>query len=416
VAEAPKPCRIMAMAMHPTTDRAEGDGARAGLMAAWALSLAISALWLTGCEEKQAEVEERIRAIKTVTIADHASGRLHKFPGIVEAVDTSSVSFEVAGNTREVNVKVGDRVAEGQVLATLDETPFQLNVEGAEAALARARAQLAEKETQYQRQSTLYEKGWVAKSAYDEALAARESVANEVAYAASQLALARRDLEKTELAAPFDGIVAQKYVDPFQEVARGEKVFEIYREGDMEAVISVPESLISDVELEMPGQIVFPAEQVKSVAGEVSEIGTVAGDANAFPVKVALADPPENVLPGMTAEVALTLGQVDGSASYLVPLSAIAAGDAPGRGYVFVFDPDSSTVTKTQIGGRGVEGDRALITGGIAPGDVIAVAGVTFLHDGQTVELMSERGASREPSQREQRWGIVEQDGTAEAQ
>jgi RND family efflux transporter MFP subunit len=407
---------MMGMAMHPTTDRAEGGGVRAGLMAGWALSLAVSALWLTACEEKQAEVGDRIRAIKTVTIADQGTGRLHKFPGIVEAVDTSSVSFEVAGNTREVNVKVGDRVAEGQVLATLDETPFQLNVEGAQAALARARAQLAEKETQYQRQSTLYEKGWVAKSAYDEALAARESVANEVAYATSQLALARRDLEKTKLAAPFDGIIAKKYVDPFQEVARGEKVFEIYREGDMEAVISVPESLISDVVLEMPAQIAFPAEQVKSVAGQVSEIGTVAGDANAFPVKVALADPPENVLPGMTAEVALTLGQVDGADSYLVPLSAIAAGDAPGEGYIFVFDPDSSTVKKTQISGRGVEGNRALITGGIAPGDVIAVAGVTFLHDGQKVELMSERGASPQAPQREQRWEIVGQNGTGGAQ
>ena len=43
------------MAMHPTTDRAEGGGVRAGLMAGWALSLAVSALWLTACEEKQAD-------------------------------------------------------------------------------------------------------------------------------------------------------------------------------------------------------------------------------------------------------------------------------------------------------------------------------------------------------------------------
>jgi multidrug resistance efflux pump len=107
-------------------------------------------------------------------------------------------------------------------------------VEGAEAELGRANAQLAEKETQYQRQSTLYDKGWVAKSAYDEALAARDSVANQVSFATSKLDLARRDLEKTVLAAPFEGVIANKFVDPFQEIARGEKVFEIYREAAMQ--------------------------------------------------------------------------------------------------------------------------------------------------------------------------------------
>lgn len=378
---------------------------RAIAISTQSLLLVVSAFLLAACEEKQVEVGDRIRAIKTVTVTDQTSGLLHRLPGIVKAVDTSSVSFEVAGNTREVNVKVGDRVEEGQVLATLDETPFQLNVKGAEAALAKARAQLAEKETQYQRQSTLYEKGWVAKSAYDEALAARDSVANEVAFATSKLALARRDLEKTKLEAPFDGVIASKYVDPFQEVARGEKVFEIYREGDMEVEISVPESLISDIHLELPAKITFPAEQVESLNGRVSEIGTVAGNANAFPVKVALTDPPANVFPGMTAEVALTLG---GAGGFLIPLSAIAAGDESKRGFVFVYNPESSTVKKTQIGGHGVEGNRVIITGGLKAGDVIAVAGVSFLRDGEKVKLMPEQATKPEEKPSEQRWEIVD--------
>ena len=371
------------------------------------LVLVSSGVLLAACEEKQVELESRTRTIETITVTDRMSGRLDRYPGIVEAVDTSSISFEVAGNTREVNVNVGDRFEEGKVLATLDETPFQLNVEGAEAALSKARAQLAEKETEYQRQSTLYEKGWVAKSAYDEALAARDSRANEVAYATSQLALARRDLEKTKLEAPFDGVIANKYVDPFQEVARGERMFEIYREGDLEVFISVPESTISDFHVGLSAQITFPAEQVvESVAGEVSEIGTLASDANAFPVKVALNDPPEKVLPGMVAEVAITLGETGGHESYLVPLSAIAAGKKSGEGYVFVFDPETSTVKKSQISGGGVEGNRVNVTGGIARGDRIAVDGVTFLSDGQKVNVMSEQEIKPDESPREQRWEI----------
>lgn len=374
--------------MFQTTGWALPASARAAI-APTGILLAVSVLLLAACDEQQPEVMENVRAIKTITVSERGSGQLRRFPGIVAAVDTSSISFEVAGNTREVNVKVGDRVEEGQVLATLDDKPFQLNVEGAEAEVGRAKAQLAEKETDYVRQKTLYEKDWVAKAAYDQALAARDSAANQVSYAVSKLNLARRDFEKTVLAAPFDGVIANKFVDPFQEVARGEKVFEIYREGAMEVVVSVPETAIGEVYLGLPAEITFPSEQVASLKGRVSEIGTVAGDANAFPVKVALAEPPDRVLPGMTAEVALILGEAGGGTSYLVPVSAIAAGDAPGEGFVFVFDPQSSTVKKTAISGRGVQDNRVFITEGIAPGDVIAVAGVSFLRDGQKVKLMA---------------------------
>ncbi|MCZ6587293.1 MAG: hypothetical protein O7B24_05030 [Alphaproteobacteria bacterium] len=62
----------------------------------------LAALALAGCEEDEPEVTERIRAIKTYTVSLHASGRSRKFPGVVEATDTSSLSFEVSGNLTKV--------------------------------------------------------------------------------------------------------------------------------------------------------------------------------------------------------------------------------------------------------------------------------------------------------------------------
>jgi multidrug efflux pump subunit AcrA (membrane-fusion protein) len=75
--------------------------------------------------------------------------------------------------------------------------------------------------------------------------------------------------------------------------------------------------------------------------------------------------------------------------SYLVPVSALAGGDEPGSGFIFVFDPATSTVVKTTIRGGGVRDNRVVINEGIEAGDVIAVAGVSFLRDGQKVKLMS---------------------------
>jgi hypothetical protein len=62
----------------------------------------------------------------------------------------------------------------------------------------------------------------------------------------------------------------------------------------------------------------------------------------------------------------------------------------------------------TAIGGKGVEGNRVMITEGIAPGDVIAVAGVSFLRDGQEVKLMSEQAAQQENAPEVPSWQVTD--------
>jgi RND family efflux transporter MFP subunit len=351
----------------------------------------LAAFLVSSCEEPPPPTVEKIRAIKTIVVADRGAGQTRRFPGVIEAVDTSSLSFEVSGNTREILVDVGDRVTAGQVLATLDDTPFQLNVDAAEAEVSRANASLAEKKTEFDRQDTLYKKDWVSKAAWDQAKAAYDSFASQVSYANSKLNLARRDLDKTQLRAPFDGVIAARESDPFQEVARGEKIFDIYVEGAMQVRLTVPETTIKQINLGLPANVTFPSENVPPQEGRVSEVGTVATEANAFVVKVTLTNPPATLLPGMTAEAAMVLGDDTGANSFLLPLTAIAPGDGPQQGYVFLFDEATATVKKTPVrGAGGARDDQVLISEGINAGDIVAVAGVSFLHDGQKVKLLTE--------------------------
>ncbi len=361
------------------------------------LVLAAAALLAAGglaaCEEEQPEVLTQVRAIKAVTVSQRASGQLRKFPGVVEAVDTSALSFEVAGNVRELKVDVGDRFESGAVLAVLDRQTFELNVESAEAALGRARADEAEKKTEFERQDALYKKQWVAKSVQEQTLAAFESARNQVKFRISELNLARRDLEKTELLAPLDGVVAKRYVDAFAEVSRGQTIFDVYAEGAMEVRISVPEGTVRDLYLGLPAEVRFLTGQIGTVQGRVSEIGTQAEAGNVFPVKVAILEQNENALPGMTTEASLILGGNDEATAYLVPISAILPGQdsqRPQEGHVFVFDPETSAVKKTPVKADGVRDNMAVITEGVAAGDVVAIAGVTFLADGQEVKLLSQ--------------------------
>ena len=83
------------------------------------LSLVVLVSALTACKDQPPPPIETVRAIRTITLSEPASGRMRRFSGVVEAADTSSVSFEVPGNVREVKVDVGEQISEGQVLAVL---------------------------------------------------------------------------------------------------------------------------------------------------------------------------------------------------------------------------------------------------------------------------------------------------------
>ena len=141
----------------------------------------------------------------------------------------------------------------------------------------------------------------------------------------------------------------------------------------------------------MPVTVSFPTAPGSVLQARITEVGSSAGKANAFPVKAGLTDPPPSVRSGMTAETTVLLAEEGRDSAYLVPISAISPSDKPGQGHVFIFDTASQTVKRTPIKGKGATDNFAHIYEGIKAGDVVAAAGVTFLRDGQKVKLMQQR-------------------------
>lgn len=356
------------------------------------LSLVVLVSALMACSEQPPPSIKTVRAIRTITVAEPASGRTRRFSGVVEAADTSSVSFEVSGNVQKINVDVGERISKGQVLAILDDRTYRLDVEAAQATVGRAEVEIRDALSDLERLQRIAQedRGAISERALEQAEATYDSARKNLSYTISQLNLAQRDLERTELLAPFDGVVAERHVDPFQKVARGERMFDLFMEGAMEAAISIPESEIKKIYLGLPGAIRFPAIPGQFYKGIVTEISKVAGEANAFPVKVTIEADADNVRirPGITAEVTLLLGDEQGETAYLIPVGALAPGGSKSRSYVYVFDAETSTVKKTAIKDGGIRDSNIIVNKGLKAGDIIAVAGVSFLRDGQKVRLM----------------------------
>ena len=345
---------------------------------------------LTGCKEEPPPPVERIRAIKTIIVMERASGVSRKFPGSVEAVDKSSLSFEVSGHVKDLRVKVGDSVKRGQVMATLDRQSFELKVQAAEAEVKRVEADLANKEKNFQRYEKIskVEEGAVSQRALDQSQAAYESATNTLSYTKTQLNLAKRDLDKTSLSAPFDAVTAVRHVEPFQEINRGQPIYDIFMKGAMEILIDIPETVIESIYLGLPAEIRFPKSPKRTYKGIVSEVGQAASNASTFSVKVALKDTVGNIRPGMSAEVNLMLASGDKESGFLIPIHAIVPGDQDTGSSIFIFDSETSTVKKTQVEAQVSVDNNIVATKGVKPGDRIAVAGVSYLRDGQPVKLM----------------------------
>ena len=349
--------------------------------------IALLSVLLISCGKKK-EVPEQVRSIKTITVSALASGQTRKFTGVIFAVNYSYLSFEgVSGRIIKLNADIGDKVKKGEVLAVVDKQKYQLAVKHAEAQLKRAEAAIVRTKSNYEREKILFKKEASFKRRLETMEFQYKAAVSDEAAAKAALGLAKRNLGHTELKSPYDGFVGERFVLPNQEVAKGERIFRIDEKGELEVQFDVPESLRKRVKLNSEGVVRLPGQPGKDIKCKISFLGTAASKGNAFPAKALLIKPSVSVKPGMTAEVSFSLPVVGALSGFLIPPSAILMGKEKRTGFVFIYDPATSTVKKTKVRFSGAQGNLGIVSDGIKGGDIIAVAGVSFLLDGMKVQL-----------------------------
>src|SRR5210317_89301 len=270
------------------------------------ISLLCISVALTACKEKP-EIVEVVRAIKTMTVKEQETEKILKFSGQVAAVDSSGLSFQVSGQVASVEVDIGDRVKKGQVLAVLDPEAYALEVDATEAELVKSRDNVTKTNAEYERQKRIFEQGAGAERYVEVTEYQYKAARSAVNFQIAKLDLARRNLRKTKLPSPYDGVIAWRSVQPNEEVLAGQKILEINATGEMEVELAIPETTVDRIHIDDPATITFSTLPGESAKGRISYIGGAAVKANAFPVKVALIDPNEKVKPGMAAEATLTI-------------------------------------------------------------------------------------------------------------
>jgi membrane fusion protein, multidrug efflux system len=356
----------------------------------------------TRAESKKAPVPVSVEVVDT-----SESPSFYEAAASVRARTAAQVSSRVMAYVRDVRVKIGDQVREGQVLAVLDSRDADVRKGQAEAAheearsaaleaeqsYASAKANLELAETTFNRMKDLFEKTSISPQEFDEVTArvrvARASV--EMAGARrSQVGAKIRQAEQeikgaaliqgyTTLTAPFAGVVTEKSVEPGNLAVPGAPLLTIERGGGFRVEASVDESTLPRVRLGLPVEVQIDSLD-RQLSGRVSEIvPSVDLGARSAVVKI---DVPN--VPGMRSGQFGRARFVTGSRSAMtVPASAVQA-----RGQVqWVFVAADGTARSRIITAGERRGDRAEVLTGISNGERIIVAPPPGLVDGDRIEV-----------------------------
>jgi len=338
-------------------------------------------MFIFGCG-KEPVGEEIIRPVVAMQVGDLESISGRTYPGRAAATEEVDLGFEVSGTLTERPVDKGDEVKKGQLLAKLDPSDFLNDLKAARAERDRAKAY-------YDRISIAVRSGAVSKQDLTDAQARLD-------IAAAQVRIKQKQLDDSEIRAPFDGVIGATYVENYQRIRPKQIVLRLLDISKIELTVNVPETLISYVPYVTHVLLEFDAFPDKKIPARVKEIGAEASlTTRTYPVTVIMEQPDDmKILPGMAGNLIAEAELPEGldSRGIPVPAGAIFTPDKQKTSSIWIFDPSTNTVHLRPVKTNRVNDKGIMVLEGISPGDWIVTAGLHSLQEGQKVSLFDNTG------------------------
>ena len=260
------------------------------------------------------------QAIKVISAGQKSVANDSDIDGVVEAVMQSTLSSQIPGRVLSLNVKAGDRVKAGQVLATIDDRETQTGVMQSQARLQQSEAELRQLQIALKRSQELNAQGFVSSAALDlaEAQFKAAQAGRDSAGAATTQAKVTHSFSK--VTAPYDAWVLETSAQAGDLAIPGKPIMTVYAPQPLRVVLQWPASQksalpkLSDIQIQSGSEIIKPvAMQIMPNADGISQ--TIGIKLDLPRTGVAL-----NVSPGQQVQVRIA-GPVQ--AKGLVPQSAI---------------------------------------------------------------------------------------------
>jgi membrane fusion protein, multidrug efflux system len=356
-----------------------------------ALVLALSVIGLGGCGEGVGSTPGEPEAaplllspddLVTVTRNTLASGPL--ITGSIEAERRADLRAEVSAVVLAVLKENGDPVSRGDLLVRLDPTAIRDGLTSAEASARAAEQAYEQAERQYQRMLTLREDNVVSAQQLEDAEIRRNTTQSETESARARVVTARQLLERTEVRAPFDGLVSNRKVSAGDTASVGKELMQIMDPASMRFEGRVSADSIGEVAAGQSVHFRVQGFEDADFSGIVTRVNPAANaTTRQVEVLVSLEDPAQMpTVSGLYAE-----GRIEARSSAMLTVPAASIVREGDNVFAWRLKDGALQRVALDLGARDERTGQYAVDDGLAEGDTVLRYPGSTLKDGQAAEL-----------------------------
>lgn len=343
--------------------------------------LIVAALFIAACGDGSAsgddsdDEDDASVPVETVTPSRGDIDAVYSGTAPIEAFADATVIAKVGGEVREILVEEGDDVVSGQLLARLDGDRLRLEKQQAEANLHKL-------QREFQRNVDLKDKGLISTGDF-------EKIQYEMEALQATFELARLELGYTEIRAPIDGIISERFIKIGNTIDVNAKTFQVTSLEPLISYLHIPEREYRRIDPSQAASIQIDALQGARFDAIVARVSPVVDpETGTFKITIEVSDPTRRLKPGMFGRISIVY---DSRANALqIPRSAII--EEAGSSYVYVISGDA--VEKRFIHTGYAAGGFIEIIDGVEDDDEIVYVGHTNLKDGSKVSVIKKNNAA----------------------
>lgn len=342
--------------------------------------LSVVIFLLPGCGDNQGNTTDPVRTVRYVVVGSAQTLPALERTGEIHAHDETILSFRTGGRIVTRSVDIGDRVNAGQLLATLENTTSQNQLDGAQADYEGAKASAQVAALNVNRMQKLMPTGAIARTQLDTAradwLVARARLKNSE----SALRNARESLGWTRLIAPRSGVITEVSASAGQVVNGGQSVLTLATGEARDVVFDIakPEAIPPQEQAGLRVSLLSdPSVQASAAVRDISPQADP--QTRTWRVRASLQNPPLAMALGASVTVTLP---ATGPHGYALPASALSRVDD--KPAVYVINPQSQAQLRVVVPAY-YTATSVIISGGLEPGDRVITAGVSKLRSGEPV-------------------------------
>ncbi len=350
--------------------------------------LLLVTIFFLSCKEEKI-VEPPIRPVTYQEVGFLGDEATRTFSGTANTDKVIKLSFRSSGIITEFNLRIGQTVKEGQLLAKLDNVQARLNYENSLSSLNSAKSQMNTAKLSLNRVRSLFEKGSTSLSDFEAAKNEYRTAVDSQESAKRSVSIQQEQIRYGYLYAPGNGIIAQVNAEIDENVGPGQPIAVLNAGTEMEIALGLPENVINQVKENMAVKIQLSALEGRTFNGLITEVSpSIDPNTSTYPVRLEITNPSQDIKSGMAANVTFEFGKKQSIIKTLV-IPAKSVGEDTNGNFVFLIEEsgDKTIVKKQPITIGNLTSQGFEVTEGLAAGQKIAIAGLQTLLDGQEVKF-----------------------------